>query len=109
MKPFPGVISQSEAFAILQDHKDYGKGRVFHVTFTKKDGTTREMVCRFGVKSYLKGGEWANGQAGLPEEHWLAIVFDMGKKGYRSIPVNRLHEIRVGGQAHEVSQDSLAA
>lgn len=92
------TISPSKAFAILQDHKDHGKGRVFSASFTKKDGSARDMLCRFGVKSYLKGGEWANGQAGKPEGHWLAVVFDMEKQGYRSIPVNRLHQMKIGGQ-----------
>lgn len=95
-------VSQSEAFAILQDHKDHGQGRVFSVAFTKKDGSEREMLCRFGVKSYLKGGEWANGQAGKPEDHWLAVVFDMEKQGYRSVPVKRLHQMKVGGQVFTV-------
>ena len=96
-------INQSKAFAILQDHKENGKGAVFAVTFVKKDGTVRKMLCRFGVKSYLKGGEWANGQAGKPEHHWIAVVFDMEKQGYRSVPVNRLRQMKVGGQSFVVA------
>lgn len=99
-------ITPNEAFAILQDIKDSTMGRqnfTFYVEFTKKDGSLRKMVCRFGVKSHLRGGEWANGQAGRPEDHWLAIVFDMGKVGYRSIPVKRLHLLRVEGQEYRVA------
>jgi hypothetical protein len=92
------TIDHSQAFAILQDHKEHGRGKVFSANFTKKDGSDREMICRFGVKSYLKGGQWANGQAGKPEDHWLAVVFDMEKKGYRSIPIKRLQQMKVGGQ-----------
>jgi hypothetical protein len=92
------TIDRNQAFAILQDHKEHGRGKVFSVSFIKKDGSEREMLCRFGVKSYLKGGEWANGQAGKPEDYWLAVVFDMEKQGYRSIPVKRLHQMKVGGQ-----------
>lgn len=99
------VISASEAFAILQDIKDGPNPHAnyaFYAEFTKKNGDLRKMTCRFGVKSYLKGGEWANGNAGKPEDHWLAIVFDMGKVGYRSIPVKRLHLLRVEGQEYRV-------
>lgn len=102
-------ISPSEAFAILQDHKENGKGKVFSVAFTKKDGSHREMLCRFGVKSHLKGGEWANGQAGRPESHWLAIVFDMGKQAYRSVPILRLHQIKVDGQTFSVVAEQAVA
>lgn len=95
-------INISEAFAILQDHKEHGGGKVFSTVFIKKDGTVREMLCRFGVKGYLKGGKWANGHAGKPEHHWLAIVFDMKKKSYRSVPVDRLRRIKIDGQEYEV-------
>jgi hypothetical protein len=96
------TLNPSCAFALLQELKDQGKGKVFSAEFIKKDGSNRQMLCRFGVKSYLKGGEWANGQAGKPEDHWLAVVFDMEKKGYRSIPLNRLHRLRVEGQEYRV-------
>lgn len=97
------IINASRAFALLQDLKDRGEGKVFYAEFTKKDGSLRKMTCRFGVKSYLRGGEWANGQAGRPEDHWLAIVFDMGKVGYRSIPLKRLHLLKVEGQEYRVA------
>ena len=31
-------------------------GRFVSVTFIKKDGTERTMLCRLGVTKYLKGG-----------------------------------------------------
>ena len=33
-------------------------GKMFSVTFTKKDGTLRDMVCRMGVKKYVNGKAW---------------------------------------------------
>ena len=97
------IIGVDLAYALLQDLKDSGNGKTFYAEFTKKDGSHRKMVCRFGVKSYLKGGEWADGKAGRPEDHWLAIVFDMGKVGYRSIPLKRLHCLRIEGQEYRVA------
>lgn len=102
-------VSQNEIFEILQDHKKRGKGKIFSATFTKKDGSHREMLCRFGVKSYLRGGEWANGQAASPEQHCLAIVFDMGKKAYRSIPIQRLHQVKINGHTYSVSPQPITA
>ena len=68
-------------------------GRVFSVTFTKKDGTTREMNARLGVKSYLKGGELgydANSKG-------LLIVFDMAKTAYRAVNLLKTSKVVVDG------------
>ena len=48
-----GAISTEEAKQLIKDTK----GKFFTVTFTKKDGTTRVMNARLGVKAYLKGGD----------------------------------------------------
>jgi hypothetical protein len=45
-----GSISRPEAKQMIKDTK----GKFFTVTFTKKDGTTRVMNARLGVKAYLK-------------------------------------------------------
>ena len=34
-------------------------GKIFGVSFTKKDGSHRDMTARLGVKKHLKGGERA--------------------------------------------------
>jgi hypothetical protein len=56
-------------------------GKFFSVSFIKKDGTTRKMTARLGVKKNLKG-------VGLkfnPSEKNLIVVFDIHKKAYRMI------------------------
>ena len=56
-------------------------GRIFSVTFVKKDGSVRKMTARLGVKKDLKG-------VGLkfnPSERSLVVVFDMHKRAYRMI------------------------
>lgn len=57
------------------------KGKIFSVTFVKKDGTIRKMTARLGVKKDLKG-------VGLgfdPTAKQLVVVFDMHKRAYRMI------------------------
>lgn len=56
-------------------------GKFFSVSFIKKDGTTRKMTARLGVKKNIKG-------VGLkfnPTEKNLIVVFDVHKKAYRMI------------------------
>ena len=65
------------------------KGKIFTVTFTKKDGSTRVMNCRLGVTKHLKGGESTLN----PNEY--ITVYDMQNKGYRAI--NRQTIIDVKG------------
>jgi hypothetical protein len=56
-------------------------GKFFSIKFIKKDGTTREMLCRTDVKKHLKGGE--NNNPNLGESQ--IVVYDIQKKGYRTI------------------------
>ena len=70
-------------------------GSIFSVEFIKRtDGGLRKMVCRLGVKKYLKGGS----KAYDTRKHNLLTVFDMENKGYRSIPVEAIRQLTVGGQ-----------
>jgi len=71
-------------------------GKVFRVDFIKRgDGSMRTMVCRFGVKKYLKGGKKAF-DAG---DKGLFTVWEFGK-GYRSITIDNLELVKVGGVAY---------
>jgi hypothetical protein len=92
-----GPISRSEAKQIIKDTK----GKFFTVTFTKKDGTTRVMNARLGVKAYLKGGE-------LPYDpsskgtYGLIPVFDIPKKAYRMINIDTITKLKIGNNEYEV-------
>lgn len=69
-------------------------GKMFGVIFTKRStGEQREMVCRVGVKSKLKGGEPAYDF----QEKGLIPVFDMQKQEYRSIPLDAIIALKVDG------------
>lgn len=67
-------------------------GRFFHVEFTKKDGSHREMVGRIGVKKHLVGG--ANTVAHIPEYY---TVFDIDPtKGYRNVNLAAIKKFKCG-------------
>ena len=71
-------------------------GHVFHVEFIKRTtGEMRLMQCRTGVKKHLKGGK----KAYNAKSKDLLTVFDMKVKGYRSISVDGIQELRVNGQS----------
>ncbi len=71
-------------------------GGIFSVEFIKRtDGSLRKMVCRLGVKKHLKGGT----KAYDTKKQNLLTVFDMEKKGYRSIPVEAVRSLSVNGQS----------
>lgn len=88
---------------------DEHKGKWFHVRFTKRDGTEREMFCRTGVKKKLRGGQLAYN----PADYDNLIVYDPDVPanpkaepgdpdstpgGYRTVPMSRVQEIAIGGE-----------
>ena len=62
-------------------------GTIFSIQFTKRsNGAARRMVCRLGVKKYLRGGAAAYN----PTDKGLMTVYDLENKGYRSIPLDSI-------------------
>ena len=74
------------------------RGSIFSASFTKKDGSLRNMNCRLGVKKYLRGGILNYD----PNEFNLICVFDMVKKGYRMINVNTLNSVSIKGEKYDI-------
>lgn len=66
-------------------------GKFFVVTFVKKDGSIRKMVCRFGVTKGVKG----TGHA-LKEDSNIVRVYDIQKKEFRSINLETLLTFKCG-------------
>jgi hypothetical protein len=89
-----GPISKAEAKQMIRDTK----GKFFTVTFIKKDGTTRVMNARLGVKAYLKGGELPYD----PEEKGLIPVYDVKTKDYRMVNINTITKLKIGNNEYEV-------
>ena len=89
-----GPITKPEAKQMIKDTK----GKFFTVTFTKKDGTTRVMNARLGVRAYLKGGELPYD----PESKGLIPVFDIPKKEYRMVNINTITKLKIGNNTYDV-------
>ena len=95
-------INRNELVQKLKDTK----GAFFTVTFVKKDGTTRTMNARIGVKRYLKGGELpydpiAKGL--LPV--WDAQAAKAGGSedaGYRMVNLNTITSAKIGNDEYIV-------
>jgi hypothetical protein len=68
-------------------------GKIFNITFIKKDGTTRSFNARFGVAKNLAGG----GLAYSPEKHNLLKVFSMDDDGYRMVNLSNILRIKANG------------
>lgn len=67
-------------------------GQFFTVEFIKKDGSTRLMNCRTGVKKYLV----SNGRkikTVSPFDNGILKVYDLQAKGYRSINIDTIKKI----------------
>tara|TARA_A100001011_G_C14206719_1_gene798104 strand:+ start:624 stop:905 length:282 start_codon:yes stop_codon:yes gene_type:complete len=76
----------------LQDMVINSNGKLFGVSFIKKDGTPRDMVCRLGVKSYIKGT--GKPSFALNKDNPYQLVFDFQKKAYRVINMETLFKIK---------------
>ncbi|NCP97774.1 hypothetical protein GW796_05975 [archaeon] len=67
------------------------KTAFFSVGFIKKDGTNRNMTCRFGVKKYLN----PNPVRQKPKmDNKYKTVFDVNAKGYRHINAETIFTIK---------------
>ena len=88
-------VSRDELMQKIRDTK----GEFFTVTFVKKDGTTRTMNARLGVKRYLKGGELRYDAA----EKGLLPVFDAQKGEYRMINIPTITSANIGNQQYVVA------
>ena len=80
--------------------KEITPSTIFGVTFTKKDGTVRDMTCRLGVTKHLKGGELGYD----PVSKGLMSVFDMTKGEYRMINLSTVTELRANGNVYRFEE-----
>ena len=72
--------------------------KIFSATFTKKDGTTRKMLCKLGVKKHLKGGVKTYDTESL---NYLT-VYSLDSRGYRTLNLNTLKEIKANGEVYSL-------
>ena len=79
--------------------------KIFSAVFRKKDGEKRKIVCRTGVKKYVKG-------VGLnhnPKKLGYIVVYDMvyartvdPDRAYRHLNTNTLEQLKVKGINYNV-------
>lgn len=69
------------------------KGKLFSITFIKKNGEERKMVARLGVTKYLTG----RGMLYTPENRNMLVVFSTGDNDYRTINISTLKKIKANG------------
>jgi hypothetical protein len=71
------------------------KGRIFNVTFTKKDGSTRSFNARLGVHSYAS--KTGGGRKYDPSDYNMIGVFSLDDLGYRTVSVDNLIRLKANG------------
>jgi len=71
-------------------------GKIFTVTFRKKDGTIRAMNARLGVTKGLTG----KGLAWKPTSKGMLPVYDVQKRAYRMVNFNTLQSIKMEGKTY---------
>lgn len=74
-------------------------GRIFNVTFTKTDGSLRKMNARLGVKKHTNG----KGLRYNALDAGNLIVFSMNDKGYRTIKIKNILEIKCNGKVYTIA------
>lgn len=67
--------------------------KFFTVTFEKKDKSLRVMNARLDVKKHLKGGTKSYND----DDFNYITVFDLGKKGYRTVNLDTVTKITAQG------------
>lgn len=70
------------------------KGKFFTTTFIKKDGSTRKMTARLGVRKGVNG----KGLKFNPAEKDLLVVYEMSKDAHRMINLNTIQSITFKNQ-----------
>jgi hypothetical protein len=71
-------------------------GRIFNITFVKKNGELRQFNARFGVRKHLKGGQMTYN----PSDHNYIVVFSLNDNGYRTINVNNITRVAANGNIY---------
>lgn len=85
----------SKLKSLLLQNKD----RIFSVHFIKKDGSLRKMICRLEVHKDVKG---VGVNLSLEAASRILKVWDIQKAGWRSIPLDRVIEVRMLKQKYTI-------
>lgn len=100
-KQLVNILENKEKYITKQEAENLiksSKGKIFTVTFIKKDGTERVMNARLGVKVYLKGGSLPYN----PEDMGYIPLFDIKIKEYRILNLNTIKELKISNNVYKV-------
>jgi len=93
------IISEVEAKEMIMNTK----GNIFGVQFVKKDKSLRDMVCRLGVKKYLKGGK--NTCAAYSEYVTVFEMVGVEEVKYRNINIKTMLTLKVSGKVYVINHN----
>jgi hypothetical protein len=79
------------------------KGKYFSVVFTKKDGSTRRMTARLGVKKGING----KGMSYDPSEKDLMVVWDAQKQDFRMVNLSTIISFKCGSKVINNRSESV--
>lgn len=85
--------------------RDNAQGKIFSVRFVKKNGESRDMVCRLGVQKGVNG----QGMAYDPADHDLLCVYDVQRGGFRMVNLATVDRLTVGGVTYERDMQTKGA
>jgi len=71
----------------------------FGVEFTKKDGSTRVMSAKLGVRKGLKGGV---NKVVKPNNSYMT-VYDNNARGFRTVNLDTIKKLHIQGREYVVS------
>ena len=77
---------------------DRQNGLFLSADYRKIGGEKRTLTGRLGVKSYLKGGQ----NTVMRDERPYLTVFDIKLRQYRTVSLDTVSEIRMGGKIYKV-------
>lgn len=96
VKPGKVPISREDLIKILKGTR----GKILTIAYRKKDGTLRLLNAMTGVRKNITG-------AGLkydPEKYGYIILYDLKKKGYRTVNINTVGDVKMDKQVYTVTE-----
>lgn len=88
------VLDRTRVEKVISDNK----GKFFSCEFTKKDGSTRKMHGRTGVKKYLRGGV----NKVQKQSNSLMTVWEKEVSDYRSVNLSTMTKLTLQGVSYKI-------
>lgn len=82
----------------LKDFINSNKGKIMTIVFRKKDGTIRTLNTRTGVRTNITG----KGLSYDPETYGYLIMWDLAKRGYRTVTVDTIQQVKANRVTYPV-------